>query len=85
MHFLDSEREANLTARKALELSLHYSFVTELTSLIVVTDDNFTLGNEPNNNGALEESLSFLAGPVPGGPVPGGPDIAVRKFYYSVL
>ena len=54
--------------------------MTELTSLIVVADDNFTLGNGPNNNGALEESLIIL-----GGPVPGVPDIAVRKFDYSVL
>ena len=54
--------------------------MTELTSLIVVTDDNFTLGNEPNNNDVLEESLAFL-----GGPVPAAPDIAVGKFDYSVL
>ena len=79
MHFLDSEREANLTARKALELALQYNFVTELTSLIVVADDNFTLGNGPSNNGALDESLASLGGPVP----QAAPDIAVRKFDYS--
>ena len=77
MHFLESEREANLTA-KALELALLYNFVTELTSLIVVADDNFTLGDGTSNNGDLEESL--------GGSVPGGsPGFAGRKFDHSLV
>ena len=61
-----------------------YNFVTELTSLIVVADDNFTLGDGPNGNGALEDSLGFQGGPLSGGlPLPGGVpqsvDVAVRK------
>ena len=54
--------------------------MTEFTSLIVVADDNFTIGDGPNNNGRLEESLAFI-----GGPAPAAPDVAVRKFDYSVL
>ena len=43
--YTESEREANMTTGDALELALLYNFVTELTSLIVVADDNFTLGD----------------------------------------
>ena len=75
---LESEREANSTAARALELALLYNFVTELTSLIVVADDNFTLGDGPNGNGAVEDSLGFLGGPLSGG-VPLSVDLAVRK------
>ena len=89
-YFLESEREANLTARKALELALQYSFVTELTSLIVVANDNFTLGDGPDNNGGLEEDTAILGLPVPAGPAgpaaspaaPVGPGIGVRKSGY---
>ena len=85
--FLESEREANSTAAKALELALLYNFVTELTSLIVVADDNFTLGDGANNNdGALEDSLGFPGGPVLVGSVPAGsPDFAGRKFDHSFI
>ena len=64
-----------MTAGKALELALLYSFVTELTSLIVVADDNFTLDDGPDGNRALEDAAVF------GLPTPNsGPDIAaVRK------
>ena len=79
VYYTESEREANLTATRALELALLYNFVTELTSLIVVADDNFTLGDGPNGNGGLEESLGFLGGPLSGGvPVPQSVDLAVR-------
>ena len=65
--YSDSEREANLTARKALDLAIRYNFVTELTSLIVVADDNFTLDDGPNGNLGVDESdLTFLAGSIPG-------------------
>ena len=65
-----------MTASKALELALLYNFVTELTSLIVVADDNFTLDDGPDDNDALENFASL------GLPVPASPDIdlAVRKF-----
>jgi hypothetical protein len=58
-----------MTATKVLELALLYNFVTELTSFIVVADDNFTLGDGPNDNGALYlgDSLGRTGGPVPGG------------------
>ena len=84
LHSLESEREANLTAGRALELALQYNFVTELTSLIVVGDDNFTLGDGQDENGALEDLASVFgfsvpvgaAGPVapsaPSAPGPGG-------------
>ena len=62
-----SEREANKTAMRALELSLRYNFVTELTSLIVVADDNFTIDDGQNANLALDESLAFFARPLPSG------------------
>ena len=71
-----SEREANKTAMRALELSLRYNFVTELTSLIVVADDNFTIDDGQNANSALDESLAYFARPVPSGSA----GVAVRKF-----
>ena len=61
--------------------------MTELTSLIVVGDDNFTLGDGQDENGALEDLASIFgfsapvgaAGPVapsapsaPSAPGPGG-------------
>lgn len=67
-----------MTASKALELALLYNFVTELTSLIVVADDNFTLDDGPGNDGALEDA-AFL-----GLPAPVGPDLAIRKFDYLI-
>ena len=61
-NFTDSEREANLTAERALELALLYNFVTELTSLIVVADDNFTLNDELNVGLVDENDITFFAG-----------------------
>ena len=78
--YSDSEREANLTSRKALELALQYNFVTELTSLIVVADDNFTLDDGPNGDSAIDESLGFL-----GGALPAPQDLAIRKSGYLIL
>ena len=49
-----------MTARKALELALHYNFVTELTSLIVVADDNFTLDDGIGNFANEESDISFI-------------------------
>lgn len=51
-----------MTTTKALNLALHYNFVTELTSLIVVADDNFTVDDGLNGNRGSEES--FIGGGV---------------------
>ena len=60
----------------ALELALQYNFVTELTSLIVVADDNFTTSNEGmNGHGANEDVLA--GGNYIGLPV--GIDLAVGE------
>ena len=57
--------------------------MTELTSLIVVGDDNFTLNDGQDENGALED-LAFVPGVGAAGPVaptasgPGGINILQR-------
>ena len=67
-----SDSEANVTSMRALELSLQYNFVTELTSLIVVADTNFTVGDQNGQNEHLEmDSLSSLNAGLP--PPPGAP------------
>ena len=38
-----------------------YNFVTELTSLIVVADDNFTLSDELNVGLVDENDITFFA------------------------
>lgn len=66
-----------MTTAMALELALQYNFVTELTSLIVVADDNFTTSDDGmNGHGANEDALasgSFNFGP------PVGIDLAVGE------
>ena len=52
-----TEQEANKTKTEALNLALRYNFVTELTSLIVVADDNFTIDDTPSGNRG-DESLN---------------------------
>ena len=54
--YTESEREVNETTGEALELALLYNFVTELTSLIVVADDNLTLDDELDGGFAVDES-----------------------------
>ena len=51
-----------MTASKALELALLYNFVTELTSLIVVADDNFTLEDGLNDFAIDESDITFFGG-----------------------
>ena len=46
--------EADLNSR-ALNLSLQYNFVTELTSLIVVADTNFTVDDNGQDANLEEE------------------------------
>ena len=72
--FLDSEREVNSTSTRALDLALRYGFVTELTSLIVVADDNFTL-DESEPSGELGRESVF----ADGAPFPSSPDLTICK------
>ena len=46
--------EYNQTERRALDLSLQYNFVTDLTSLIVVADKNFTV-DDSGSDGLNQE------------------------------
>ena len=75
-----SSAEYNETKRRALELSLQYNFVTELTSLIVVADKNFTVDNDGSDgqnlvmDQALVPALTALTASPPSVPqVPAGP------------
>ena len=67
--------EYNRTERRALDLSLQYNFVTDLTSLIVVADNNFTVDN--NENGGQNLALNQArVPPVPqGSSVPAAPPV----------
>ena len=58
--YTESEREANETTGEALELALLYNFVTELTSLIVVADDNFTLDDGLDGFAIDESDITFF-------------------------
>ena len=49
-----------MTTGKALELALLYNFVTELTSLIVVADDNFTLDGLDGDLAVDESDITFF-------------------------
>ena len=75
---LDAKRLAEINGQngsaleeEALELSLRYNFVTELTSLIVVEErSNMTNGNENDDDMTAEDDADYNY-PYYGGPVPG--------------
>ena len=47
----------------ALKLSLEYNFVTELTSLVVVADSNFTV--DDNGENQQENEFGSIGSPIP--------------------
>ena len=87
---LDAKRLAEINGQngsafkeEALELSLRYNFVTELTSLIVVEErSNMTISNENNDDATSEDSADYsypnYFGPFPGNVPPAYGDTTVN-------